>query len=182
MGKNFKNFLLHISLIMTCLLVIACKEKEDILEPINPEQTTPKPTDPKPTDPKPTDPKPTDPKPTDPKPADPKPADPLTQCINPKNTNAADQAQHNENFENLAINGPCSWQPDELLNEGPFTETGVFFVQKDITPPEGNRTSLAFGKNNWLTAELYSRDNDRAITDFINFVDDPSGIDNTVLN
>ena len=191
MGKNFKNFVLHISLIMTCLLVIACKEKEDILEPINPEQTTPKstdpkptdpkPTDPKPTDPKPTDPKPTDPKPTDPKPTDPKPADPLTQCINPKNTNAADQAQHNENFENLAINGPCVWQIDALANEGPFTETGLYFTQKEITPPEGNRTSLAFGNNNWLTAELYSRDNDREITDFINFVDDPSGIDNTVL-
>jgi len=115
MGKNFKNFVLHISLIMTCLLVIACKEKEDILEPINPEQTTPKPTDPKPTDPKPTD---------------PKPADPLTQCINPKNTNAADQAQHNENFENLAINGPCVWQIDALANEGPFTETDCISLKK----------------------------------------------------
>jgi len=191
MGHSFKNFVFRTSIILACLLVIACKEKEDILEPINPEQTTPKPTDPKPADPKPADPKPADPKPADPKPADPKPsdpkpsdpkpADPLTQCINPANVNAADQAQHNENFENLAINGPCSWLPDELLDEGPFTETGVFFVQKNITPPEGHRTSLEFGKDNWLTAELYSRDNDREITDFINFVDDPSGIDNTVL-
>jgi hypothetical protein len=141
-------------MVCACLSMIGCKETSDVQEPA-------------------------DPKPADPKPADPKPTDPLTQCIN--STNESDQVHRFENFENLLINGPCVWQTDALANEGPFTETGKYFTQREVTPPPGNRSSLAFGKNNWLTAELYSRDNDRAITDFISFVDDPSGSDNTVL-
>jgi hypothetical protein len=111
----------------------------------------------------------------------PTPPEPLTQCINPANDIEIAQAPQNENFENLSINGPCDWESDRLISEGPFTETGEFFTQKETIPPQANRNSLVFGSNNWLTAELYSRDDDRAITDFIDFVDDPSGNDNTVL-
>jgi hypothetical protein len=181
MRKNFKNLIFCISIIFTCLSVIACKEKTNVQESTDPTPNNPAPTEPAPTEPTPTNPTPTNPTPTNPTPTNPTPPKPLTQCINPTNKIEANQVHQNENFENLSINGPCSWQPDALINEGPFTEAGEYFTQQEITPAEGYRSSLAFGENNWLTAELYSRDKDRAITDFINFIDDPSGNENTVL-
>lgn len=73
------------------------------------------------------------------------------------------------------------WSRDTHPQDGPFSDNGVYFQNKGVTPPEGFRATMQFGRDGWLTAELYSRSDTTALSDLVSVVKDPRDPANAVV-
>ncbi len=177
------------------LLAVACARQDPSTEPQPPEDpavTEPVPVDPVPGDPSdgneppsedpvelpvpPTDPPPTDP-PTDPgEPTDPvEPVDPVEPPPTdppPTPTQPGWRVMWKEDFSSPLPQG--AWQPDPVPDDGPFSDAGLYFTQRGITPPGAFRSTVPFGASNWLTLESYSRTQNKPLTQHAAVVNDPA--------
>jgi hypothetical protein len=70
---------------------------------------------------------------------------------------------------------------DEVPDDGPFADAGVYFTQQGVTPPAAFRARLPFGDAGWLTAELYTRRAGAAPGQQVAVVADPADPTNRVL-
>jgi len=86
-----------------------------------------------------------------------------------------------ENFEKLPFSSIPQWVSDPYENTGPYTESGEYYLQLNIQPPEAFRNSIPLGQNNWLSAEIYTRTKEPILIDYLDIVQDPSNANNNVL-
>ena len=61
------------------------------------------------------------------------------------------------------------------------TELSESIKAQGVVPPKAFRTSVPFGDQNWLTAESYTRNDQRPFGDLLSIVPDPSGAPGHVL-
>jgi hypothetical protein len=97
---------------------------------------------------------------------------------------------YEETFESLAVGAP-SWRADTYPNDGPFSDFGRVFTDPAIDAdlpkleredlPTAFRASWPFGRDGWLTAESYTRDEEREFGQLLRVVADPAGGANKVL-
>jgi len=103
---------------------------------------------------------------------------------------------YEETFDSLSIGSP-SWVADTYPDDGPFSDFGSAFTTEDIDAkqrellelpkverddlPTAFRTRWVFGRDGWLTAESYTRDNTRKFGQLLQVVSDPAGGPNKVL-
>ena len=90
------------------------------------------------------------------------------------------QVVFREDFESSTM-PQGAWSPDPVPDDGPFADNGSFFKAQGVVPPKAFRTSVPFGDQNWLTAELYTRNDQRPFGDLLSIVPDPSGAPGHVL-
>jgi len=86
-----------------------------------------------------------------------------------------------ENFEKLPFSSIPQWISDPYENTGPYTESGEYYQQLNILPPGAFRNSIPLGKDNWLSAEIYTRTKEPILIDYLDIVPDPSNANNSVL-
>src|SRR5213595_1776305 len=90
------------------------------------------------------------------------------------------QVAFREDFESSTM-PQGAWSPDPVPDDGPFADNGSFFKAQGVVPPKAFRTSVPFGDQNWLTAESYTRNDQRPFGDLLSIVPDPSGAPGHVL-
>tara|TARA_R110001599_G_scaffold79463_3_gene215312 strand:- start:19562 stop:20671 length:1110 start_codon:yes stop_codon:yes gene_type:complete len=98
-----------------------------------------------------------------------------------ENTNSTNKLVINENFEKFLFAKIPNWVADPHTNTGPYTESGEFYQQLKIYPPDASRNSIPLGENNWLTAEIYTRTEQPILIDYLDIVKDPINPNNKVL-
>jgi len=88
---------------------------------------------------------------------------------------------YEEDFESLQV-GALAWEPDSYLPEdGMYSDDGALFRRRNVIPPRAYRASAAFGKDGWLTVEMYSRSRETRFQDLFSVADDPESPGNRVL-
>lgn len=102
-------------------------------------------------------------------------SDKIENDTSPKNTIQI------ESFETFPFANIPKWVKDPNENTGPYSESGEYYQQLNILPPEALRNSISLGKNNWLVAELYTKTKDPILIDYLDVVKDPSNVNNSVL-
>lgn len=75
----------------------------------------------------------------------------------------------------------AKWRKDTFPNDGPFSDQGAYFSEKSIVSPPGYRSQITFGEHEWLTAELYTKDNRQSIHEMIKVIADPDNPSNQVI-
>jgi hypothetical protein len=108
-------------------------------------------------------------------------------CGHPAATPAPDVAAvvrwatvHQETFEHGEI-GDVAARVDEVPDDGPFADNGVYFRKRGVVPPAAFRTTAPFGEGGWLVVEGYSRSPGTRLRDLAAVVPDPAGGPNRVL-
>jgi hypothetical protein len=76
----------------------------------------------------------------------------------------------NESFEKIPFSSIPKWITDPNINTGPYTESGEYYQQQKIFPPNALRNSIPLGENNWLTAEIYTRTKEPIIIDYLDII------------
>lgn len=74
-----------------------------------------------------------------------------------------------------------AFAPDPVPDDGPFSDAGVFFTRRGVTPPAAFRASTPFGADGWLTVESYTRREGAAPAELAEVVPDPADPGNRVL-
>lgn len=85
-----------------------------------------------------------------------------------------------EDFESVSLGTP-TWAMDSYPDDGPFSDQGVYFQGKGVSPPGAWRLLTSFGASGWLTIESYSRWDSTAFSSLASVVSDPGGAANKVL-
>jgi hypothetical protein len=70
---------------------------------------------------------------------------------------------------------------DPVPDDGAFSDAGVFFTRRGVTPPRAFRASVPFGAGGWLTAESYTRREGAQLAELAEVVPDPVDPGNRVL-
>jgi hypothetical protein len=86
-----------------------------------------------------------------------------------------------ENFEVLPYSDIPAWIIDPQTNTGPYSESGEYYQEQNIYPPDALRNSIPLGTNSWLTAELYTRTKNPILIDYLDIITDPNSPNNQVL-
>jgi hypothetical protein len=84
-------------------------------------------------------------------------------------------------FESFPLVKRPDWRADTSEYAGPFSESGQYYVKEGIEPPPAMRNSIPLGDDGWLVAELYTRNADPILIDYLDVIPDPSNPNNTVL-
>jgi hypothetical protein len=84
-----------------------------------------------------------------------------------------------ERFDGAGPTG--SFAPDPVPDDGPYSDAGVYFTNRGVTPPAAFRASVPFGAEGWLTLEAYTRRAGAAVADHASVVTDPADPSNRVL-
>ncbi|MBL4899363.1 MAG: hypothetical protein JKX76_06905 [Colwellia sp.] len=98
-----------------------------------------------------------------------------------KNNNSALPPTLNENFDSFPFLDIPKWTADLNENTGPYSESGEYYQQLKISPPDAMRNTIPLGKSNWLTAEIYTRTKTPILIDYLDIVTDPLNAQNKVL-
>jgi len=86
-----------------------------------------------------------------------------------------------ENFEGYPIENGGVWVEDIAEYDGPYSESGEYYQQNNTIIPKAYRNSIAIGKYDWLTAEIYTRKENPIVLDYIDTVPDPLNSKNQVI-
>ncbi len=88
---------------------------------------------------------------------------------------------YQQTFESHPFGEIPKWRRDNAPYQGPFSDAGEYFQQKNIFPPNAYRNTIDIGKGDWLVAELYTRTEQPILLDYLDIVPDPSNTSNKVL-
>ncbi|SEL79985.1 hypothetical protein SAMN05216262_1231 [Colwellia chukchiensis] len=86
-----------------------------------------------------------------------------------------------QNFDDLPFYEVPKWRYDIAQYQGPYSESGEYYQEKNIIAPPAFRNTVDIGKGDWLVAELYTRTADPIILDYLDVTTDPKDPDNQVL-
>ncbi len=75
----------------------------------------------------------------------------------------------------------ATWREDEVPDDGPFSDEGVYFTGRGIFAPDGRRVTVPFGEEGWLTLESYTRSAQRSVSAHAQVVVDPAQPQNRAL-
>lgn len=86
-----------------------------------------------------------------------------------------------QNFDEFPFHDVPEWGADTAAYQGPYSESGEYFQEKNIVNPPALRNTVPIGQGDWLVAELYTRTEKPIVLDYIDIVADPKNANNQVL-
>lgn len=84
-----------------------------------------------------------------------------------------------QDFDRFQVDREPQWYADPAVDDGPYSEGGVYFKQQGINTPPATRGTFVL--DDTFQIEIYTRDKYPLIFDYVDIVTDPDHVDNRVL-